>query len=301
MTGALTGDAVAFVGEEPGDVRGMWETTSPAYFQTLGIRLLRGRLTTWADNEKAPHVAVVSEQLANSLVPGGDVLGRHIRFGASPQNQNVEIVGVVSNATLGNPRLTEAPVVYRPILQMGRTANYPSVFIRTDERSAAAVTSALREIVRESGYEFVAEVERLDDVLARAPSSERMGATLAVTVAGLAAMLSFTGVFALLAYSVTRRTREIGLRSAVGAEPASVIWMVMREGLVLTVIGVIVGLPTAYFAARVLGTLTYGISPADPLTFAMAALLFVSLGVAAGIVPARRAARVDPVIALRAE
>ena len=301
LTGEFNGVEIAVIGDADRDVRAMWEVTSPAYFETLGIPLLRGRSTSWADNARTRQVAVVSESLADLLVPGGDVLGRRMRFGTDPFNQDVEIVGVVGNATMGNPRLTSVPMFYRPALQMGPYGNYPSFVVRVDDGARSIVAAALRQIVADSGREYVAQVEPLDELLARAPSRERMSATLAAVLAGLAITLAFVGVFALLAYSVSRRTREMGVRSAVGADPGSVIWLVMREGVVLTAAGVILGLPAAYAGARLLSTLTFGVSPADPLTFTLVAVFFLVLSLAAGVVPARRAARVDPVIALRAE
>ena len=301
LTGEFSGVEIAVIGEENRDLRAMWEITSPEYFSTLGIPLLSGRLTSWSDNAKTRQVAVVSERLAALLAPNGNVLGRRVRFSTDPFNQDVEIVGVVGNATMGNPRLIEVPMFYRPALQMGSYGNYPSLLIRVDTDAEATVAAAVRQFVGEGKREFVTQIEPLDELLARAPSRERMSATLAIVLAGLAITLAFVGVFALLAYSVTRRTREIGVRAAVGADPASVIWMVMREGLALTTVGVIAGLPAAYFGARLLGTLMFGVTPADPLTFAAAGVFFVALGMAAGVVPARRAARVDPVVALRAE
>jgi len=298
---AAASESIALVGDEDRGARAMWEITSPAYFETLGIPLLRGRTTSWSDNVNTPRVAVVSERLALSLSPDGNVIGRRVRFGANPLNQDVEIVGVVRSATMGNPRQSDVPVLYRPALQMGRTANFPSFLIRVDDVSAAAVAAAVRQIVAEGRREFVVDVEPLSDVLARAPSTERMSAAVAGMVAGLAAILAFTGVFGLLAYAVTRRTKEIGVRSAIGAEPRAVIWMVMREGVLVTGLGLAIGIPAALFGARLLGGLMFGIAQADPLTFGTVAVFFVALGLAAGIVPARRAARVDPVIALRAE
>ena len=128
-----------------------------------------------------------------------------------------------------------------------------------------------------------------------------MSATLAATLGFVAMLLAFIGVFAVLAYDVARRTREIGIRSAIGATPRQVVRLVLGEGALLTGLGVIIGLPIAYLGARVLGNLLYGIPQFDPATFAIAAVLFIALGLAAGVVPARRAARVNPVIALRAE
>ena len=301
LTGEFSGQPIAFVGDEDRGARAVWEVASPEFFSTLGIPLLRGRALSWSDDAKTRHVGVVSERLAEMLSPGGDVIGRRVRFGSSPQDRDVEIVGVVRNATMGNPRLPEMPVLYRPTLQFGRGANYPTVIIRTKDGPASSVAAAVRQIVADGGHEFVVNTEPLAAVLARAPSSERMSATVAAVVAGLASILSFTGVFSLLAYSVTRRTKEIGVRSAIGAEPRSVIWMVLREGLFLTALGVAIGLPAAFMGAQLLGSMMFGISSVDPLTFGAAAVFFVALGIGAGVVPARRAARVDPVIALRAE
>ena len=301
LTGEFNGFEIAPLGEEAGDRRAMWEVTSPDHFATIGIPLLGGRLTSWSDNQSTPHVAVVSKRLADLLAPGGHVIGRHVRFSTEPFNRDVEIVGVVGNATIGNPRQVDVPVFYRPALQVGTLANNASLFIRADAGAHAALFASVPQLVAEGGREFVGRVDRLDDVLQRAPARERMSATLAVMLAGLAIVLAFVGVFALLAYSVSRRTREMGVRTAIGADPASVVWLVMRDGVVLTAIGVVAGLPAAYFGARLLSTLMFGVSPADPLTFGLVAVFFMVLSLAAGIVPARRAARVDPVIALRTE
>ncbi len=141
----------------------------------------------------------------------------------------------------------------------------------------------------------------MEDVLARAPASERMSATVAAAVGGLAVLLALIGVHGALAYSVSRRRREIGVRVAVGATPATVARGIVREGFVLTAIGVALGLPIAFIAARSLRTLMYGLSEVDFVTFAAVTIFFLALGTAAGLVPARRAAGVDPVTALRAE
>ena len=200
LTGEFNGVEIAVIGEANRDLRAMWEVTSPAYFETLGIPLLRGRLTSWADNARTRQVAVVSESLANTLVSGGDVLGRRVRFSTDSFNQDVEIVGVVGNATMGNPRQTSVPMFYRPTLQIGPYGNYPSFLVRVDDGARLTVAAAVRDRP-DGGREYVAQVEPLDDLLARAPSRERMSATLAAVLAGLAIALAFVGVFALLAYS----------------------------------------------------------------------------------------------------
>ena len=274
---------------------------SPAFFETLGVPLLGGRATAWSDNASSRQVVVVSEQLSRMLAPDGNVIGRRVRFGSDPRNQDVEIVGIVRNMTMGNSRRTNLPMFFRPALQLPQLALYPSLVIRHQTHALASVTAGVRQIATDGGREFLLDARPLQDLLDRAPASERMSATIAVTLAVLAIVLSFVGVFGVLAYSVSRRTREIGVRAAIGADASSLLWMVMREGAILTAGGVLLGLPAAYFGSRLIGSLTFGITPADPLTFGSAALFFVMLGLAAGLVPARRAAGVDPVIALRAE
>jgi len=300
-TGETPGDPVAFAGQEFGDMRSMWEVASPTFFETVGIPLLRGRGPAWTDTAASRQVAIVSERLARRLAPNGDVIGRRIRYGTNAANQDVEIVGVVRNATMGNPRRPDLPIVYRPPLQVGRTGNYPSLVIRADDRLREPVIAGVRELVARGGREFVQDVSGLADLLARAPSSERMSTALAVALAGLAVVLAFAGIFGLQSYAVARRTREIGVRAAVGAAPATVLRMLMREALRVTVVGVTIGLPAAYAASRVLSSLTFGIAPGDPVTLTLTAALFVAIGVVAGLGPARLAARIDPAVALRRE
>ena len=177
----------------------------------------------------------------------------------------------------------------------------PSVVIRVEDRARSAVIAGVRQPVDGGGREFVQDISALGDLPARALSSERMSATLAATLAGLALVLSFAGIFGVLAYSVSRRTREIGVRAAMGAEPSTVVRMVMNEGLLLTGIGVAIGAPVAYAGTRILTSLMFGISPADPVTFGAAVATFLAIGLEAGAVPARRAARVDPAVALRVD
>ena len=295
------GQAISVLGEPDANLTAYLEITSPAFFDALGLPLLSGRLTSWSDNASTPKVAVVSERLAKILSPNGQVLGRRVNFGTDPVHQGVEIVGVVRSATMGNPRNPTAPVFYRPALQVARYANYGSLLVRADPRAFPAIGAAARQIVAEGGHEFVPEISTVREVLNRAPASERMSATLAATLAALAVILTFIGVFAVLAYDVARRTREIGVRSAIGADPGRLIRLVLREAMLLIAAGIAIGLPLAYASAQALAALLFGIRQSDPPTFLAAAVFFVALGVAAAAIPARRAARVDPVVALRAE
>lgn len=293
-------EPIAFVGDAPGEARARLEATSPRFFETVGIPLLAGRFTSWSDNDKTRHVAVVSESLARALAPDGHVLERRVRLGSVRGHQDVVIVGVAGNATLGNPRRPDPPVLYRPALQMGPVGLSPNFVISTDG-DPSTVAAGVRQVLKDAGREFAHEIITLEDILERAPSSERMSATLAAAVAVLAVTLALIGIHGALAYTVSRRTREIGVRVALGAAPGAVATIVLREGFVLTLAGLAIGLPSALLVARALRTLMFGVSAADPFTFGAATAFLLAIGLGAGIIPARRAAGVDPVVALRAE
>ncbi len=299
-TSELGGLPIAFVGDAAGDVVAHMDIASPGFFETLGIPLLAGRLPSWADNTNTRPVAVVSERLARALAPNGDVVGRRVRYGSDREHQDVVIVGVVGNATQGNPRRSDPPVIYRPALQWTRYEIDP-VFVIRVAGNVTPVVAGVRQLLLDAGREYLHGATMLEDVFRRAPASERMSATLAIAVAGLAIVLVFIGVHGALAYSVSRRTREIGVHLAIGATPAAAARTVMRESVVITLIGVAIGLPVAWVAARGLRVLMYGISDADPFTFIATAAFFIAFGAGAGVIPARRAARVDPMVALRAE
>ncbi|HUQ86390.1 MAG TPA: ADOP family duplicated permease [Vicinamibacterales bacterium] len=277
-----------------------FDSISPAYFDTMGIRLLAGRDVSWQDTMKTIPVAVVSESLARTLQPEGHVVGRTFTMRTLPTDLEFQIVGVVSDATHGDPRNSHTRAIYRPILQVGPGSSLnPNVIIQTtDPRTAAG---AVRQILSEFGRDYAQEIISVNDLLARAPSTERMSATVAGAVSGIAVLLALIGVHGALAYSVARRTREIGVRLAVGAAPVTAARAVMLEGLLVCLLGVATGLPLAAVSARSLRALMFGISANDPATYGAAAAIFLVLGVAAGVAPARRAASVDPVIALRAE
>jgi putative ABC transport system permease protein len=276
------------------------DSVSPDYFSTMAIRLIAGRDLSWQDTIKTRPVGVVSESLARALAPDGDVIGRSITMRTLPTDLEFDIVGVVSDATLGDPRNRDVRIIYRPMLQVGPiSALNPNLIIQTTDPQTAA--SGVRQILAEYGRDYAQEIISVNDLLARAPATERMSATVSGAVGGMAVLLALIGVHGALAYSVARRTREIGVRMAVGATPAVAARWVLRECLLVCLLGVTIGLPLAVLSARSLRSLMFGISESDPATFAAAAVLFLSLGLFAGLAPARRAARVDPVLALRAD
>jgi predicted permease len=288
---------VAFTGEDFQGVEAHTDTVTPEFFPTLGISLLEGRLPTWSDNQTTRQVVVVSESLARAL--GGTVVERRLKISTQRDSQELTIIGVVANATRGDPKENATRIVYRTMPQ-SRIFTSANVIVRTAASPEAAM-AAIRRIVQESGKEYVQQASQLDAWFDQVPSGERMSAILATMVGGMAVVLALIGVHGVLAYSVSKRTREIGVRVAVGANPAAVARTVVREGLTLTAIGLAIGLPAAYLAARSIRSMLFGVSETDVLTFSMVTVFFLLLGLMAGVLPARRAASVDPVIALRAE
>jgi len=242
----------------------------------------------------------VSASLARAL--GGDVLGKHVwfAFAADPQLQNVEIVGVVGDASLGNLRSPAPPVFYGVATQLGAYGRYSTLEIAASGdpwKLVDPLQATLRGLVHEYAY----SITTLDKRLQRNAVNERMGATLAMPVATLAALLAFVGIYSLFACAVVRRTREIGVRLAVGATRGAVLQMLLRESLTLTTIGVALGIPTGVIASRALRALLFGVTESDPLVAVSVTMFFLMLTIAAVLIPARRAARLDPVAALRAE
>jgi predicted permease len=291
---------IGLVGTPPGDLTAQLDVVSPGFFETIGIPILQGRGPRWSDTPPAPRVAVVSASLARAL--GGDVIGKHVwfAFGADSQFRNVEIVGVVGDASLGNLRSPAPPVFYGVATQLGAYGFYSTLAIAASGDPWRLV-DPLHETLRGLGREYAYNITTLDQRLQRNAVNERMGATLAMPVAALAALLAFVGVYSLFAYAVVRRRREIGVRIALGATPGAVLRMVLRESLTLTAIGVTIGIPAGIMASRWLRALLFGVTESDPLVAASVAMFFLVLTIGAVLIPARHAARLDPVAALRAE
>lgn len=289
---------IGFVGTPSSDITAQLDVVSPGFFETVGIPILQGRGPRWSDAPEAPRVAVVSASLARAL--GGDVLGKRVWFGADPQFRDVEIVGVAGNASLGNLRTPDPAVFYGVATQLGLYGLYPTLAIATGS-APSQLAAPLRDTLRDLGREYAYSIAPLDRQLRQNAVNERMGATLATPVAALAALLAFVGVYSLFAYAVVRRRREIGVRLAVGASPGIVLRMVVRESVTLTAVGVALGIPIGMFASRGLRALLFGVSESDPLVSLSIAGFVLLLASAAAFIPGRRAARLDPVAALRAE
>jgi putative ABC transport system permease protein len=274
------------------------------YFETLGVPLLRGRLIGSADDEKSPSVVVINAAMAHVYFPNENPLGKRMQIGAIPDNQvpTMEIVGVVGDVTqgLGLEPKAEMYIPYRqldqllPIFQMSivlRTAGDPHL-------QAAALRSALAEI---DPNQPLVKVRTMEDNMAGTVAQPRFRTWLIGIFAALALTLAAVGIYGVTSYSVTQRTSEIGIRVALGAQPADVFRILVGEGLRFALIGVAVGLVGALVFTRLLASFLYGTSASDPLIFSSVALLMIAICAAASFFPARRATRVDPMVALRHE
>ena len=274
------------------------------YFETLGVPLLQGRLIHPADNEKSPSVVVINAAMAHVYFPNENPLGKRMQIGATPDNQipTMEIVGVVGDVTqgLGLEPKAEMYVPYQqldqllPIFQMSivlRTAGDPHL-------QAAALRSALAEI---DPNQPLVKVRTMEDNMAATVAQPRFRTWLIGIFAALALTLAAVGIYGVTSYSVTQRTSEIGIRVALGAQPADIFRILVGEGLRFALIGVAVGLVATLVLTRLLASFLYGVSASDPLIFSSVALLMIAISAAASFFPARRATRVDPVVALRHE
>lgn len=274
---------------------------SPNYFSTLGIPLLAGRELTEADGATAPKVALASESMVKRFFPGRNPIGLHFAFGGGNKTvPNIEIVGVVKDVKQDHVSTTPQPYVYLPYAQRPKL-NGMTFYVRS-ERDPLLLASSLQGVVREMDANLpVFDVKTMERVLEDDLFSARIVAFLSATFAGLAALLAALGIYGVLAYVVLQRTREIGIRMALGAVAGHVRLLILKEVGTMVLIGVGVGLPAAYGLARFSESLLYGVHAGDPAVYAVGLGLIALIALAACFIPARRATRVDPLVALRYE
>jgi putative ABC transport system permease protein len=265
------------------------------YFDAVGIPLLRGRLFGAEDDAKAPRRVVVSEELVRRMFPSEDPIGKRLRVaGAQP-----EIVGVVGDVALG-PRALPRPYVYHSHSQFAADRNWSlTQVVALDRDPQLFLSDARRELTRIDRALVLYEPQMLENVVGGGVAQERFALLLIASFAALALVLAAVGLYSVLSYSVSRRSREIGIRLALGATPGSVRSMIVRDGGRLAVIGVAVGCVGALAATRMLRSLLFEISATEPLVFGGAAALLAVVAVMASWIPARAATRVDPLDAVR--
>lgn len=281
-----------------------WRMVSGSYFKTMSIPMLRGREFTYADGPGSPPVAMISQDAARKLWGSGDPIGRTFYRAADPNKTEFSVVGVV--ADVRNTALTQqAPAIYYPLAwhtgPIRPKVVVMDMVVRTTG-SPEALVPTLRQKVRELDPDLpLANISTMESWIANSAAQPRLNARLLACFSALALLIAAIGIYAVLAYSVTQRTREIGLRIALGAPPRSVLRLVVSEGMKVGLIGIAVGLLGALAAGRALASIVYGVPVSDPATFAAVALALTLIALAACFIPARRAAKVDPMVALRYE
>jgi predicted permease len=271
------------------------------YLQTMGIPLLRGRYFTEQDGPKSTHVLIVSESLAKKYWPGQDPLGKRLKWGP-PESTDpwLTVVGVVGDVKQGALETATDAHTYEPYLQLGAPLSLRvAVRGRGDGGAlAAGIRVATRSLDRQLA---LGSVRSMDQVISRSTEGRRFVLSLVGSFAALALLLAAIGIYAVLAYSVTRRTHELGVRMALGARGGDVLRLVVGHGARVTAIGIVLGVVGALGLTRFLQSLLYEVQPTDPASFAIALFLMASVSAAASYLPARRAMRVDPIVALRYE
>ena len=277
------------------------DIVAAGYFDTLGIPILRGRAFAALDRQGAPQVVVVNETFARRYWPGKDPVGQSVWLGCDVKKPRTvaEVVGVARDAKYASLDEPPQPFVYRPLAQdwagfmtlIVHTAGRPEQFTAPLRAALAGLDPTLR----------VYEIETLEECAAGSLFQVRWQAALLAVFGGLAMVLAAVGLYGVVAYTVAQQTRELGIRMAIGAQRADLLWMVLGRGLRLTAVGIGIGLLLSVAATRLLGGLLYGMSPLDPVSFAMASLAWTAVAMLASYMPARRAMKIDPVVALRWE
>jgi predicted permease len=274
-------------------------SVSPDYFAALKIPLRRGRLFAPTDAEKAPRVALVNEEMARFAFNGVDPVGHRITFNAADSTAWMTIVGVVGNVAQEGVTAKPYQQIYRPIAQAPSRSVY--VALRTD-RDPVLLAASARAAVRDVDRDLVVnEVQPLEARVAQSIARPRLSVWLLTGFSALALLLAAVGIYGVMAYTVAQRTREIGVRMALGADPGNVKRLVVLQGMRPALLGVGVGLLAAFGASRLIGSLLYGVSALDPLTFVLVPLFLSGVALIATYLPARRATRVLPTVALQAE
>jgi putative ABC transport system permease protein len=283
-----------------------YRTVTPNYFETLGVPLMQGRFFTPADKEHAPAVIVINTTMLHTYFPNENPLGKKIQLGATPDpdptNPYMEVVGVVGDVLqgLGDDPKAEMYLPYRqadgvlPVFQL-------SLVLRTSGdplQQAAAVRTELSQI---DPNQPLVKVRTMEDNMSATVAQPRFRTWLIAIFASLAALLAAVGIYGVMSYSVTQRTNEIGIRVTLGAQPTDVFRTVVGEGLRFALVGVSIGLISGLILTRLLQSFLYGISPFDPITFSAVTILLLGVATAASYFPARRATKVDPIVALRYE
>ena len=299
LTFAIAGRPQFPVGSEP-DAN--YTVVSPGYFEALKIPLRQGRSFGPEDKEKAPAVVLISEELARQYFPGESPIGKSLIIDSDSGSPAIsrEIVGVVGDVRRESLDIAPVPEFFVPYEQAPERRM--NLVVRMTADNPANATATLRHALKElDGDQMVWQTRTLDQLVAASIAGRRFNMLLLGLFAGLALVLAALGIYGVMAYSVTRRTHEIGIRMALGARMIDVLRLVLKDGMTLALIGVVVGLGGAFALTRLLSTLLFGVTPTDASTFVAIALGLLAVALIACYIPARRATKVDPLVALRYE
>ncbi len=286
-----------------GQIHTFVNTVGPQFFETFGIPIIAGRSIGSHDSQNAPQVAVMNQRLAKEMFNGENPIGKTLTgCGAPAGTKSIEIVGISADAKYNSIREDPPATLYLPYLQSHEEGVGPITFELKTAASMASIVTEVRQAVRSVDKDLPlldirSQTQQIDATL----TQERVFASLTAAFGILALILASIGIYGIMAYTVSQRTNEIGIRMALGARAGQVLSMVLRETSLLACIGVCAGIAAAYGLTRLIASMLYGLNPTDPLTFAGAALLLLVVAMIAGLTPARGAGRVDPMQALRHE
>jgi ABC-type antimicrobial peptide transport system permease subunit len=291
--------SIAGFGSESGEDMVDMRAISPGYLQAAGMRIVQGRPLLESDAAAGPRVALVNDVVARRFFPGQDPVGRTIDFRGP-----VEIVGVVGAVRVAGPEVAPPPELFMPLAQHPQPPGFgtPMVVVRLavpPQAAVPAIQAALQDVLPASPQ--AREPFSFEETLGRLTAQRRFSAGLMVVFGALALLIGAAGVYAVMAFVVAQRTREIGIRIAVGASAGRVLRTVLAQAGRHLVIGLALGLLAAWAASGIFSSVLFEVQPTDPVVYALAAAVLLAIGLVASIVPAMRATRVDPLVALRTE
>jgi putative ABC transport system permease protein len=271
---------------------------SPEYFHLMGMTLRRGRMFNDLDKDDVEAVAVINESMAQTLWPNEDPIGKHVKLSRRAPAWTT-IVGIVANARTESLENTNVPQIYTNLYQRG--AKHLAIFLRGQLDAASIPEQVRRQVQSVDPTLPVFSAKMLSDTVSASLDQRRFSLEVVGLFASTALVLAAIGIYGVISYLVTERTHEIGIRLALGAERKNILQMILRLGLALAITGATIGLAGALVVSHLMGSVLYGIKPTDPITFAGVAVIFITVALLACYLPARRAMKVDPMVALRCE